>query len=139
MLARRLGAEVRRSPEKEVGGYEVRLTRDGAMDTLFAGFPEEFPVFQWHSDMFEVPPGGKLLGEGDTCPIQAFSWENVRGIIFHLEISRREAGRWADAYPAELEEVGKTREQVLDECGEREPEMKWLASKLMDNFMGMTE
>jgi hypothetical protein len=60
-------------------------------------------------------------------------------VIFHLEINKREAGRWADAYPAELEAVGKTREQVLDECGEREPEMKWLASKLMDNFMGMAE
>ncbi len=30
----------------------------------------------------------------------------------------------ADAYPAELEAVGKTREQLLDECGEREPEMR---------------
>jgi GMP synthase (glutamine-hydrolysing) len=139
MLARRLGAEVRRSPEKEVGGYEVQLTQDGVMDPLFAGFPEKFPVFHWHSDMFEVPPGGRLLVEGGPCPIQAFSWENVRGMIFHLEINKREAGRWADAYPAELEAVGKTREQVLNECSEREPEMKWLASKLMDNFMGMAE
>jgi GMP synthase-like glutamine amidotransferase len=139
MLARKLGAEVSSSPEKEVGGYEVRLTQDGVTDPLFAGFPEKFPVFHWHSDMFEVPPGGRLLVEGDPCPVQAFSWENVRGVIFHLEINKREAGRWADAYHEELEAVGKTREQVLDECGEREPEMKWLASKLMDNFMGMAE
>ena len=137
MLARKLGADVKRSPEKEVGGYDVRLTQDGRMDPLFAGFPEEFPVFQWHSDMFEVPPGGRLLVEGTPCPIQAFGLGNVRGIIFHLEIDRREAGRWADTYPAELEAVGKTREQVLDECGEREPEMRWLAPKLMDNFVGL--
>jgi GMP synthase (glutamine-hydrolysing) len=139
MLARKLGAQVRRSPEKEVGGYEVRLTKEGLKDPLFAGFPDEFPVFHWHSDMFEVPPGGRLLVEGDPCPIQAFGHGNVWGVIFHLEIDRREAGRWADAYPAELEAVGKTRGQVLDECGEREPEMRWLASKLMDNFMGMVE
>lgn len=139
MLARKLGAQVRRSPEKEVGGYEVRLTEEGLEDPLFSGFPDEFPVFHWHSDMFEVPPGGRLLVEGDPCPIQAFGHGNVWGVIFHLEIDRREAGRWADAYPAELEAVGKTRGQVLDECGEREPEMRWLASKLMDNFMGMVE
>ncbi len=139
MLARRLGAEVRRSPEKEVGGYEVRLTEEGLEDPLFVSFPEEFPVFQWHSDMFEVPPGGSLLAVGEPCPIQAFGLGNVRGVIFHLEIDRREAGRWAKAYPAELEAVGKTREQVLKECREREPEMRELAYLLMDNFLGLVE
>jgi GMP synthase (glutamine-hydrolysing) len=136
MLARRLGAEVVRSPEKEVGGYEVRLTEEGLEDPLFAGFPEEFPVFHWHSDMFEVPPGGSLLAVGEPCPIQAFGWGNVRGVIFHLEIDSREASRWARAYHAELEAVGKTREQVLKECREREPEMRELAYLLMENFLG---
>lgn len=87
------------------------------------------------NDMFEVPKGGRLLVEGDPCPIQAFGWENVRGIIFHLEIDGSEAGHWADAYPAELDAVGKTREQVIRECREREPEMRALAYRLMNNFL----
>ena len=135
MLARRLGAEVKRSPEKEVGGYEVKLTEKGKADPLFAGFPLEFPVFHWHSDMFDVPLGGDLLVEGAPCPIQAFGWKNVKGIIFHLEIDGSEAGRWADAYPTELGAVGKTREQVVRECREREPEMERLAHLLMNNFL----
>lgn len=137
MLARRLGAEVRRSPEKEVGGYEVRLTEAGKVDPLFAGFPPHFPVFHWHSDMFEIPPGGELLVEGDPCPIQAFRRGNVWGIIFHLEIDGSEVGRWDDAYPAELDAVGKTREQVIRECRKREPEMRVLAYRLIDNFLGL--
>ena len=116
MLARRLGAVVRRSPQKEIGGYEVQLTDEGRVDPLFAGFPREFPVFHWHGDMFEIPPDGRLLVEGDPCPIQAFGWGSVRGIIFHLEIDSSEAARWADAYPSELEDIGKTRQQVLEEC-----------------------
>lgn len=138
MLARRLGAAVRRSPEKEVGGYEVRLTEKGVVDPLFNGFPKEFPVFHWHSDMFEVPPGGELLAEGDPCPIQAFGWENIRGIIFHLEIGSSEAGRWADAYPLELDAVGKTKDQVIEECRRREPAMGMLAQRLMENFLGLS-
>jgi GMP synthase-like glutamine amidotransferase len=74
---------------------------------------------------------------GEPCPIQAFGLGNVRGVIFHLEIDRREAGRWARAYPAELEAVGKTREKVLEECREREPEMRELAYLLMENFLGL--
>jgi GMP synthase (glutamine-hydrolysing) len=135
MLARRLGARVWSSPEKEVGGYEVRLTEVGGADPLFKGFPPEFPVFHWHSDMFEVPPGGGLLAGGRPCLIQAFGLGNVWGVIFHLEITSSEAGRWADTYPAELEAVGKTKEQVLEECRVREPEMKWLANLLMSNFL----
>jgi GMP synthase-like glutamine amidotransferase len=136
MLARRLGARVTSSPEKEVGGYEVRLTEHGREDPLFAGFPPVFPVFQWHSDVFEIPPGGELLAEGDPCPVQAFGWGNVRGVIFHLEIDSSEAGRWADAYPLEIDAVGKTRRQVIEECREKEPEMRDLAYRLMENFLG---
>jgi GMP synthase (glutamine-hydrolysing) len=138
MLARRLGARVWNCPEKEVGGYEVRLTEVGGVDPLFKGFPTEFPVFHWHSDMFEVPPGGSLLVEGRPCPIQAFRLGNVWGVIFHLEVTSSEAGRWADAYHVELEAVGKTRAQVIRECVEREPEMGELAYRLVDNFLNLS-
>ena len=80
-----------------------------------------------------------MLVEGDPCPIQAFGHGNVRGVIFHLEIDRREASRWADAYPAELEAVGKTKQQVLDECRIREPQMRWLSNRLMENFLGLSQ
>ncbi len=138
ILARLLGAEVVRSPRKEVGGYTVTLTDDGIADPLFNGFPREVPVFHWHSDMFKVPLGGRLLARGDPCPIQAYAWRNVRGIIFHLEINHIEAERWASAYPEELVAVGKTREQVLNECREREPEMRRLADLLIENFLSLT-
>jgi len=135
ILARLLGGEVVKSPRKEVGGYTVKLTDAGVADPLFKGFPASVPVFHWHSDMFKVPPGGKLLARGDPCPIQAYAWRNVRGVIFHLEIDHREAERWASAYPDELEAVGKTKAQVLEECITRDAEMRQLAERLIDNFL----
>ena len=137
MLARHLGGKVVKSPKREVGGYEVRLTEVGEADSIFAGFPREFPVFHWHAEMFQVPPEGSLLVMGDPCPIQAFGWGNIRGVIFHLEITSDDAARWANAYPKELEAVGKTRDRVVEECREREPEMRRLASLLIDNFLVM--
>jgi GMP synthase-like glutamine amidotransferase len=136
MLARWLGAEVRKSPEREVGNYEIRLTEVGKVNPLFSGFPQVFPVFQWHSDMFDVPNGGELLVEGDSCPIQSFGYGNVWGILFHLEIDSSEAERWVDAYPEEAKAVGKTREQIINECKDKELDMKNLAYLLMENFLG---
>jgi len=135
MLAKLLGGEVVKSPSKEIGGYMVELTERGLADPLYQGFPQEFPVFHWHSDMFTVPPDGNLLATGEPCPIQSFRKENVWGVIFHLEITSRDAERWADAYPMEPKAIGKTREQALDECMEAESEMKKLAEKLMGNFL----
>jgi GMP synthase (glutamine-hydrolysing) len=138
ILARLLGGEVLKSPRREVGGYTVHLTEEGLVDPLFHGFPAEVPVFHWHSEMFKIPPGGRLLVRGDPCPIQAYLWRNIRGIIFHLEIDHLEAEKWAVAYPAELEAVGKTREQVLEECRVREPIMRKLAKILVENFLSMS-
>jgi GMP synthase (glutamine-hydrolysing) len=135
ILARLLGAKVVWSPSKEVGVYTVKLTEQGRLDDLFKGFPMEFPVFHWHNEMFNVPPEGSLLVKGNPCPIQAYSWRSIRGVIFHLEIDHREAERWTNAYPAELEAVSKTKKQVVDECREREPEMRQLAERLVENFL----
>lgn len=137
MLAKLLGGEVKKSPMKELGGYTATLTDQGVWDPLFRGFPPVFPVFHWHSDMFTVPPGGELLATGDPCPIQVFSKGNVRGVIFHLEITAGDAERWAAAYPEEPVHIGKTVEQVIRECRDKEPEMTRLALRLVDNLIAM--
>jgi GMP synthase-like glutamine amidotransferase len=135
LLAKHLGAKVARSPHGEIGGYVVRLTRTGHSDALFAGFPAAFPVFHWHSDVFTVPPGGSWLVAGEACPVQAFGWGRVRGVLFHLEIAGEAAARWCDVYEDELAAVGKTRVQVVAACREHGPAMRRLASRLMANFL----
>jgi GMP synthase (glutamine-hydrolysing) len=135
MLSMLQGGEVHRSPSREIGGYTVTLTDQGLGDPLFRGFPLTFPVFHWHQDAFTVPPGGHLLATGHPCPIQAYAKDNVRGLIFHLEITEQDARRWADAYPDEPKAVGKTREQALAECRAAEPQMKTLAERLVDNLL----
>jgi GMP synthase (glutamine-hydrolysing) len=137
MLAKLLGGEVKRSPSKEIGGYTVQLTDEGLRDPLFKDFPQNIPVFHWHSDMFTIPPNGDLLAKGTLCPIQAFSKDNVRGIIFHLEITSEDAERWARAYPEEPKAVQKTVDQVLQECREIEKQMAQLSDKLMKNFLSL--
>ena len=135
VLAKYLGAGVGRSPEREIGTYVVRLTREGRADPLFTGFPSAFPVFHWHSDMFEVPQGGRLLAEGTPCPIQAFGWGTVRGILFHLEMDGSTVEQWATAYQAELGAVSTTMKRVYEAWRARESEMYGLAYLLMDNFL----
>jgi len=91
LLARAAGAEVRKNPVMEIGGYEVRLTDAGKKDTLFKNFPGTFPVFHWHGDTFDIPQGAELLVTGEKCKNQAFRYKNSVALQFHLEVTSSEA------------------------------------------------
>ena len=135
LLARLLGAEVRRNPVMEIGSCVARLTAVGKKSEFFAGFPEVFPVFHWHGDTFDMPVGAKLLVRGADCRNQAFSYGNSLGLQFHLEVVSQAAGKWADKYRNELERVEKTKEQIVNECEVNEEQMRDLAGKLIRNFL----
>jgi GMP synthase (glutamine-hydrolysing) len=136
ILARILGAEVRKAEQREIGVYEVALTRAGQEDPVLNGFPPRFPVFQWHGDTFEIPHGARLLAEGDGCRNQMFRRENVVGVQFHLEVTSSDVAAWSDAYADELAEFGKSGNQVSEECQEHERQMGILADQLLNNFLG---
>jgi len=135
ILARLLGAKVRKNRVMEIGGYDVRLTSDGRNSRFFRNFPVKFPVFHWHRDTFDLPKGAKLLVEGEDCKNQSFGYRNALALQFHLEITSNDAGEWAREYVNETARVNKTRKQVVDECRIREKIMKELAYRLLDIFL----
>jgi GMP synthase-like glutamine amidotransferase len=135
LLARLLGAEVRRNAVMEIGGYEVKLTPDGKKNRFFKELPSRFPVFHWHGDTFDIPKGAKLLVQGIDCKNQAFSHNKTLALQFHLEVTSKEASIWADKYRKELKRVNKTKQQVVKESQVREKKMKRLAFLLLDNFL----
>ena len=135
LLASALGAEVGKNPVMEIGGYEVQLTSYGRKDGLFKGFPNMFPVFQWHGDTLSFPKGAELLVEGEKCKNQAFRYKKAVALLFHLEITTKDASKWAEKYANELKIVNKTKPRVLEECRVREKEMKKLAYLYLKNFL----
>ncbi len=99
ILAKALGAKIKKSPEKEIGWSEVRLTKDAFKDSLFEGLGKELNVFQWHEDMFELPESSVLLAKSSPCPHQAFRFgKNSYGLQFHLEINEEMIDSWAVRY-----------------------------------------
>ena len=90
LLARALGADVRRNPARwEVGARKVELTSVGVNSLLFSGFDAEFVVMESHRDaVLTLPPGAQLLAANAHTPIQAFGVEDrMFGVQFHPEMS----------------------------------------------------
>jgi GMP synthase-like glutamine amidotransferase len=103
LMAKALGAKVTTAPVKEIGWYDVSLTRAGSHDPFFSRFPKTFSVFQWHEDTFDIPSAAKLIASSNPVPHQAFRYgENAYGLQFHLEVTEEMIRDWMKAYEEEF-------------------------------------
>ncbi|MEM7281210.1 MAG: hypothetical protein AAF438_06250, partial [Pseudomonadota bacterium] len=99
----------KKNPSKEIGWYEVSTTEEGKHDRLLQFFSTSQPIFQWHSDTFELPRDAVLLARSESCINQAFRYgNNAYGFQFHLEVNAPLIERWltVDAHQSELASVG---------------------------------
>ena len=95
LIARALGASVRRNPVKEIGWFDIELTAAGREDPLFAGLQPREPMFHWHGETFDLPPGAELLASSERCRNQAFRVApNVYAMQFHLEVTPAMIAEW---------------------------------------------
>lgn len=100
ILSAALGGEVVSHRWGERGASKITLTPAGSADPLFRGIPQEFTMFQWHDDSFDLPPGAVLLAASPVCPHQAFRMGDCAwGLQFHPEVDERIIVDWAARDP----------------------------------------
>lgn len=98
LLAESLGGRVERTRWGELGSSTVQLAEEGMKDLLFRGLGSPLPVFQWHNDSFDLPPGAVLLASSTICPHQAFRIGSTAwGLQFHPEVTPAIITAWAQA------------------------------------------
>lgn len=109
MLARALGADVRRAAEPEVGWKTVTRS-DAARIWLPDG-----PWFVWHEDTFDWPPQAARLAWTDEAP-HAFRRGGHLGLQFHPEATGDIVERWIDEGTRRLElqhiDIGALRRET---------------------------
>ncbi|MBI5254119.1 MAG: type 1 glutamine amidotransferase [Euryarchaeota archaeon] len=136
LIAKACGARVTKGERKEIGWYDLKLTREGERDRIFRGFKQKFKVFQWHGDAFEIPRSAVRLATSDLFPNQAYRIANAYAFQFHLEVSEAMIYDWMEEYKDELAsleyiDAGKIREDTKKHVAE----LNALAEKFYANFM----
>ncbi len=87
LLARALGAEVRPAERLEAGWLEIEATPEAAGDALLAHLRAPVGVYQWHTDVFDLPDGAVRLARSEQSENQAFRYgERAWGLQFHPEV-----------------------------------------------------
>lgn len=95
LIARALGGTVYKSAVPEIGWFQIEFTATGSSDPLFAGSASPQPVFQWHQDTFDLPPGAELLATAPACRHQAFRHGRaIYALQFHPEMTPEMIDDW---------------------------------------------
>lgn len=104
LIAAAAGAEVRPGPVAEIGWYQIVPTAAAAADPLFADATAPFGAFEWHRDVFPLPPNAVALASSAQYAVQAFRLgRRVYGLLFHLEVDAPMVDAWCEAFaPGEV-------------------------------------
>jgi len=104
IFARGTGAENQIGTAGEYGWNTVSLTEAGQQDPLFSHLPASFPIMQWHSDTFTLPPGAVHLAHSPKAAVQCFRFGRAGyATQFHFEANRAVAADWAREFAEAFE------------------------------------
>lgn len=85
LIAEVAGGRVRPNRFKEIGWFPVTGCEPAGQAFRF---PSSLPVFHWHGDTFEPPPGAVHTACSAACENQAFQLSRrIVGLQFHLEVT----------------------------------------------------
>lgn len=102
LIANSLGSRVYPNAHKEIGWFPVERKNSGS----FCGYPlpENFVVFHWHGETFDLPEGAQLLLSSEACPNQMFSiGTNVLALQCHPEVNSEAITEILETFPQERE------------------------------------
>jgi len=122
LIAEQCGAWVGRNAQPEVGWWDIELTDAGCAFAPMADWPARVPMFHWHGDTFELPPGAQRLAFSQACAQQAFVLDQGRvlAVQFHPEVTPDSVRVWLqhpDSHPSPGPFVQSVERMRDDEAG----------------------
>jgi GMP synthase-like glutamine amidotransferase len=136
MISRALGGTVGASPAPEIGWHEITVADNDLAQRWFGFRGERCTVFQWHGEMFSLPPGATPIAASDWCPQQAFVIGPHLAMQFHVEMTHELVGQWCADWQESFD-PGRHRlasiqsaAEILDGCDSCLAPMRRLADRL---------
>ena len=104
ILARAYGAVNHLGTAPEFGWCDVAVTDAGRSDPVMGGLGDRFPIFEFHTDTFNLPDSAVHLAQTKTAPNQAFRIGRATyGMQFHFEANCYVVADWTREFPEIIE------------------------------------
>jgi GMP synthase-like glutamine amidotransferase len=128
LMARALGGSVGRSPQAEIGWYDVQSSDESLIS--------KGPWFQYHWDRWTTPAGATEIARTDIGP-QAFTFGRTLALQFHPEIDPYVLDLWLEMEGgrAEVEGEGVVVQELRRQTRAQESDSNKRAYDLVDQFL----
>ena len=135
LLAAALGARVYPAPQKEIGWYDVCLREAAHTDRLWRGVVPTFTPLHWHGDVFDLPAGAVALASSALTEHQAFRYgDSAYGLLFHLEMGRRQIAAMVETFRDEVVGAGVAPETILADTAACQPRAKAVGAVVFERW-----
>jgi GMP synthase-like glutamine amidotransferase len=141
LLAHALGAPVTSHEQTELGLVRVEFTEAGKADPLYQGLPGQQWVFEWHEDVFAMPPEAVRLATNAHTLNQAFRFgRRAYGLQYHIELTPELFQHWMEKWKNEMMAVlGPEGPERLARVGaEVLPTYQEQSRRLFENFLTLS-
>jgi GMP synthase-like glutamine amidotransferase len=106
LMSKALGAQITRTPVKEIGWGEVSKVGLNPAPAWLGKLPSSFEVFQWHGETFSVPDGATRLLESAFCANQAWLLNDRHlALQCHIEMTASMIQAWGEAGADEIRQA----------------------------------
>ncbi|MCG6862476.1 MAG: type 1 glutamine amidotransferase [Chromatiaceae bacterium] len=133
LVADVLGARTYIGMHKEIGWHLVEATTESRIHPVGAVLPSSFETFLWHGDSFDIPDGATQIARSAAFESQAFVWNRVLALQFHLEVRPDWVGRITARDAGELVDSGFV--QSLDTILGKPQELYRLNNAIMERLL----
>lgn len=136
LIAEAMGGKVYPGNLKEIGWYDIEITKSGTRD-IFTGITTlKNNVFQWHGDTFQLPDSAIILAKSDTY-IQAFRINTAIGIQFHIEVNESMIEEWIRVYSKEIINLKLDKNNIMPKQKKQIINLLILCKLVYNNFKKM--
>ena len=121
LISKALGGEVTKHHLNEFGWSQLYSEENAISREWIPEMATGLHAMQWNSDTFSTPQGATKILSGDYCSEQAFVYENMLAMQFHIEIELDMIEHWSidlyEKHPVASNSV-QSGEQIMNlrEC-----------------------
>lgn len=139
LMSKMLGSQITPNKVEEIGWHNVRKDANAHAEEWLTGLPEEFIMFHWHNECFNLPNGATRIMTNDHCDNQGYVIGNHLALQCHPEMTTELTRGWAEGgwQFSEFEPTShkQTSEQMLHDLENKVAQMNTVADAMYSRWV----
>jgi len=135
LISKMLGSQITKNPIEEIGWYNVRKEHNALANEWLSELPEEFIMFHWHNERFNLPPGATRILTNANCVNQGYVIGNNIALQCHPEMTVPLTRNWVHSWMIDPTPTVQTAEEILDDLDNKVVQMNAVADAMYSRWV----